>query len=242
MSSIAGSDMLTNASESDCKMCQKHACDVYVQQARERGVGWWRDVESAAVVVEDRAPELGFGCDVLSSQLAMVCWRKHHMMAPWCWLDVHRCRPRQSGRHCTPTLAPLRPKHAFYFCLCCCYATTQLVLQLHQERTQVVCSNREARKRPAESNATPAMDLGHMNIVLKLFICILVVDLGFVLIIIIIIVIMFRLVLFCVFPPPFFSPPQLLFFLFLHWSSLNVWLRWVCCRGGVACYVECTKW
>ena len=30
-----------------------------------------------------------------------------------------------------------------------CYAATQLALQLHQERTQVVCSNREAQKRPA---------------------------------------------------------------------------------------------
>ena len=31
----------------------------------------------------------------------------------------------------------------------CCYAATQLALQLQQERTQVVCSNRVARKRPA---------------------------------------------------------------------------------------------
>jgi len=30
-----------------------------------------------------------------------------------------------------------------------------------------VRSNRVARKRPAESNGTPAMDLGHMNVVLK---------------------------------------------------------------------------
>ena len=31
----------------------------------------------------------------------------------------------------------------------CCYATTQLALQLRQEQSQVVCSNMEARKRPA---------------------------------------------------------------------------------------------
>jgi len=40
-----------------------------------------------------------------------------------------------------------------------CYAATQLALQLHQERTQVVCSNREARKRPASLEGTPAMDI-----------------------------------------------------------------------------------
>jgi len=178
-------------------------------------------MESAAVVVEDRALEFGFGCDALDSQLAMVCWWKHHMMGPWCWLDVHRRRPGESGRHCAPTLAPRRPKHAFCFCFCRCYAATQLVLQLHQERTQVVCSNRDARKRPAESNATPAMDLVHMKVVLKWFMCMLVVDLGIVFIIIIT-DIMFCLVLFCVFPPPPFFPPL---FLFLFWSSLNVLLR-----------------
>jgi len=31
----------------------------------------------------------------------------------------------------------------------------------------MVCSNKEARKRLAESNGTPAMDLRHMNVVLK---------------------------------------------------------------------------
>jgi len=31
----------------------------------------------------------------------------------------------------------------------------------------VVYSNKEARKRLTESNGTPEMDLGHMNIVLK---------------------------------------------------------------------------
>jgi len=42
------------------------------------------------------------------------------------------------------------------FC-CFCFAATQLALQVQQERTQVVCSNRQARKRPAESNGTPAI-------------------------------------------------------------------------------------
>ena len=42
-----------------------------------------------------------------------------------------------------------------------CYAATQLALQLQSERTQVLCSNREARKCTAQS--TPGMDLNHMN-------------------------------------------------------------------------------
>ena len=58
------------------------------------------------------------------------------------------------------------------------YATTQLALQLHQKLTQVVCRNREARKRPAESNGTPAMDFEHMNVVLKWCMCMLVLNLG----------------------------------------------------------------
>jgi len=32
---------------------------------------------------------------------------------------------------------------------------------------KVVCSDKEARKRLTESNGTPAMDLGPMNVVLK---------------------------------------------------------------------------
>ena len=39
-----------------------------------------------------------------------------------------------------------------------------LTTPLHQRRIQVVRSNRVARKRPAESNGTPAMDPGHLNI------------------------------------------------------------------------------
>jgi predicted short-subunit dehydrogenase-like oxidoreductase (DUF2520 family) len=38
-----------------------------------------------------------------------------------------------------------------------------------------VCSNMEAQKRLTESNGTPAMDLGHMNDVLKWCICMLIV-------------------------------------------------------------------
>ena len=38
----------------------------------------------------------------------------------------------------------------------------------------MVYSNKEGRKRLTESNGTPAIDLGHMNVVLKWCICILV--------------------------------------------------------------------
>jgi len=43
-------------------------------------------------------------------------------------------------------------------------AATQLARQVQQERTQVACSNKVGRNRLAESNGTPAMDPGHMNI------------------------------------------------------------------------------
>jgi len=43
-------------------------------------------------------------------------------------------------------------------------ADTQLATQLPQRRMQVVRSNKVARKRLTESNGTPAMDLGSMNI------------------------------------------------------------------------------
>jgi len=39
-----------------------------------------------------------------------------------------------------------------------CYAATQLATQLRQRCIQVVCSNKEARKRLTESNGTPAID------------------------------------------------------------------------------------
>ena len=54
-----------------------------------------------------------------------------------------------------------------FFGFLVCYTATQLANQLHQTRIQVVCSNKVARKRMTESNGTPAMDLGHMNVVLK---------------------------------------------------------------------------
>ena len=45
---------------------------------------------------------------------------------------------------CLSTLpAKVGPVALFFFC---CYAATQLALQLRQERLQVVCSNTEARK------------------------------------------------------------------------------------------------
>jgi len=59
-----------------------------------------------------------------------------------------------------------RTKH-FLFWFLVCYAATQLASQLHQTRVQVMRSNKGARKRLTESNGTPAMDLGCMNVVLK---------------------------------------------------------------------------
>jgi len=41
----------------------------------------------------------------------------------------------------------------------------------------VVCSNKEAKKRLTELNGIPAMDLGHMNVVLKGCICMLIEEL-----------------------------------------------------------------
>ena len=51
----------------------------------------------------------------------------------------------------------------FWFLVC--YAATQLATQLPQRCTQVVCSNKVARKRLTESNGTLAMVLGHLNVV-----------------------------------------------------------------------------
>jgi len=45
-----------------------------------------------------------------------------------------------------------------------CYATTQLAIQVHQERIQVMRSNKEAWKRPTESNGTSTMDIGFEDI------------------------------------------------------------------------------
>jgi len=51
----------------------------------------------------------------------------------------------------------------------------------------VVRSNKVVRRIPTESNGTPAMDLGHKNVVLKWCMCMFVVDLGIAILIIIII-------------------------------------------------------
>jgi len=51
-----------------------------------------------------------------------------------------------------------------FFCFLGFYAATQLAMKLRQERIQVVRSNKVARKLPAESNGTPAMDLGLQDI------------------------------------------------------------------------------
>jgi len=48
-----------------------------------------------------------------------------------------------------------------------CDAATRLALQLHQERTQVVCSNQEAQKRLTELNGKNAMGLAYTNFILK---------------------------------------------------------------------------
>jgi len=55
--------------------------------------------------------------------------------------------------------------HSFWFLVC--YAATQLVTPLQQRRIHMVRSNKVARKRPTESNGTPAMDPGHVNVVLR---------------------------------------------------------------------------
>ena len=59
----------------------------------------------------------------------------------------------------------VQPERFLWFLVC--YAATQLATQLRQRCIQVVRSNKEARKRLTKSNGTPAMDLGHMNVVLK---------------------------------------------------------------------------
>jgi len=54
---------------------------------------------------------------------------------------------------------------SFWFLVC--YAVTQLATQLQQRCIQVVYSNKEAQKCLTESNGTPAMDPGHIYVVLK---------------------------------------------------------------------------
>ena len=41
-----------------------------------------------------------------------------------------------------------------------CFASTQLALQVQQERSQVVCGNKKSQKRLTNSNSTPAMNFG----------------------------------------------------------------------------------
>jgi len=54
---------------------------------------------------------------------------------------------------------------AFFLLLLCRHITSP---QVQQEQTQVVRSNKEARKRLTETNGTPAIDLGNVNVDLKL--------------------------------------------------------------------------
>ena len=75
---------------------------------------------------------------------------------------VFRRRPRRYSLAAWPS--------RFWFLVC--YAATSLTLQAQQEHIHVVCSGRVARKRPTESNGTPAMDIGHINIILKWFMCV----------------------------------------------------------------------
>jgi len=60
------------------------------------------------------------------------------------------------------------PDFGFWF-LVWYAAATRLATQLQQRCTQVVCSNKEAQRRLTESNGTPAMDFGHMNVGWMLF-------------------------------------------------------------------------
>ena len=60
------------------------------------------------------------------------------------------------------------PHHmSFGYWVLVCFAVTQLGNQLQQKCIQVVYSHKKAWKRQTESSGTPAMDLGHMNVVLK---------------------------------------------------------------------------
>ena len=58
----------------------------------------------------------------------------------------------------------LHPDQRALFLFLFCNAATQLATQLHQRRIQVVRSNKVPWKNLTESNGTPAMDLGPMNI------------------------------------------------------------------------------
>jgi len=81
-----------------------------------------------------------------------------------------RCRPirgKSSGQKQSTIFLGLLASsgyHVTFFWFLVCYADTQLATQLQQRCIQVVCSNKEARKRLTESNGKPEMDLGPMNI------------------------------------------------------------------------------
>jgi len=88
--------------------------------------------------------------------------------------ECHHCCPPPSPTEEVSSLDgsfffPAEGSVSQYFWFLVCYAATQLATQLQQTCTQVVCSNKEARKRLTESNrdGTSAMDHGHMNAVLK---------------------------------------------------------------------------
>jgi len=60
-----------------------------------------------------------------------------------------QCLTLHTLRLSSYVFSPSRISPLFFFG---CHAVTQLALQLHQEHTQVGCSNREARKRPARGH------------------------------------------------------------------------------------------
>jgi len=112
------------------------------------GLGWRRNCQCLhSWTVREGSTSL-FGC-------VLLCF-----IDPILW---NRYGPRISS--CQQTLDNNLGFFGFWFLVC--YAATQLATQLQQRCIQVVCSNKKARKRLTESNGTPAMELGHMNVVLK---------------------------------------------------------------------------
>ena len=75
---------------------------------------------------------------------------------------MYRKQPKSVHRPGTPSCPWF-----LVFGLLCRRTAWQLATQLQQRCIQVVCSNKEARKRLTESNGTPAMDPGHIYVVLK---------------------------------------------------------------------------
>jgi len=78
------------------------------------------------------------------------------------WQSVAKFTPIPLGAH---FYQPVLICFTFWFLVC--YADTQLATQVQQRRIHVVRSNKVARKRLTKSNGTPAMDLGHFNVVVK---------------------------------------------------------------------------